>query len=153
VRLNIYRILTEITKVSKSMKKFSLIVMCVAVLAACGNKAAADKAREDSIRMADSIAKVDSILKADAIHLADSIAKAQAVADSIFKADSIAAVKAKKPIPTKKPVDDEGKNVRLQLRDAANQGGTTTPQPTIEDKLKNASEKAAEKAKKELFGK
>ena len=90
---NLYNFAELILKPKTAMKKLNLFLLAgaVALIAACGPSAKekADKARQDSIRIADSIAKVKAY--------EDSIAAAQAAAEQA-RLDSIAqAEEAQKP--------------------------------------------------------
>ncbi|HML84058.1 MAG TPA: hypothetical protein PKE52_02760 [Bacteroidales bacterium] len=81
-------------KTKSLMKKFNVVLVGVAIaaLTACGPSAAekAEKARQDSIRIADSIAKVEAEKQrvADSIAMAEQAAKEKAIADSIAAAEA-----------------------------------------------------------------
>ena len=84
------------------MKKFGFALMAVAfgLIVACGpsadEKAAKEKATQDSIAAADSIAKVEASAAATADSMARAEAAAAANADSIAKAAEAANVGKKK---------------------------------------------------------
>ncbi|MDR3327242.1 MAG: hypothetical protein LBT04_03815 [Prevotellaceae bacterium] len=120
------------------MKKFGLIVLSVAMFASCGNKAKdAEQARLDSIRVADSIAAVEVEAAAYAQFVADSIAAAEAEALAVAEA-----AKTGKKAPAKvDPKKEETKPVVEEVK---------APK-TIEQKVEDASKKAAKDAKSELF--
>jgi hypothetical protein len=86
----------------KKMKKFGFALMAVAfgLIVACGpsadEKAAKEKATQDSIAAADSIAKVEASAAATADSMARAEAAAAANADSIAKAAEAANVGKKK---------------------------------------------------------
>ena len=84
------------------MKKFGFALMAVAfgLIVACGpsadEKAAKEKATQDSIAQADSIAKAEAAAAATADSIAKAEAAAAAAADSIAKAEEAAKAGKKK---------------------------------------------------------
>jgi hypothetical protein len=98
-----------IKKILKSMKKFGLIVLSVALFASCGNKAKeAEQARLDSVRIADSIAAVEAEAAAYAQFVADSIAAVEAEALAAAEAEKTGKKAPAKVTPKKEEPVVEG---------------------------------------------
>jgi hypothetical protein len=101
IKKNKYKFAPQITlkTYNKTMKKVLTLVVLAAAIYACGpsaeEKAAAEKAKQDSIAAVEAAAQAKAQAEADSIAKAEEAAKAAAQADSMAKAEEAAKGKKK----------------------------------------------------------